>query len=82
MRKRLPKGSSKAQRAIVTGSSSDLIHSAELTFKEIEEKDATYYIAELQFRHKEMRTFTIKVQPDPNIAAYTLKFPKTLYVDE
>lgn len=81
VRKKLPKGKTRAQKALVTGRSSDLIHSADLEFNEITEQDAIYYIAELRFNNKEMRTFTIKVQPDPNIAAYTLKFSKTLYVD-
>ena len=79
IRKNLAGGTSKAQRALVTGSSSDLIHSTVLDFKEISEQDAVYYIAELKFFDKEMRTYTIKFQPDPNVAAYTLKFSKTLY---
>ncbi|MEE8059462.1 MAG: DUF4426 domain-containing protein [Pseudomonadales bacterium] len=82
IRKRLAKGASKAQKALVKGSCSDLIHTAELNFKEINQQDAIYYIAELRFNNKEMRTFTIKVQPDSNIAAYTLKFSKTLYIDK
>lgn len=82
IRKNLPGGTDKAQRAIVTGSSSDLIHSQQLNFNEVVENNAVYYIAELRFRHKEMRTFTIKLQPDPNIAPYTLKFSKTLYMDK
>ncbi|MFA7554568.1 MAG: DUF4426 domain-containing protein [Spongiibacteraceae bacterium] len=82
VRQRLDKGESKPKKAIVTGSSSDLIHSAKLDFQEIIEQQAVYYIAELKFNHKELRTFTIKVQPDPNIAPYTLKFSKTLYVDQ
>ena len=82
IRKRQPKGRTKAQRGLVTGKSPDLIHSAPLDFTEINEQDAIYYLAELRFNNKEMRTFTIKVQPDPNIAAYTLKFSKTLYIDD
>ena len=82
IRQRLDKGTSKAKKAIVTGSSSDLIHSENLEFREIVEQQAIYYIAELRFNNKELRTFTIKIQPDPNIAPYTLKFSKTLYVDQ
>lgn len=81
VRERLPKGESKPKRAIVSGSSSDLIHSAKLSFDEIQEQQAIYYIAELRFNNKELRTFTISIQPDPNIAPYTLKFSKTLYFD-
>lgn len=82
IRQRMDKGATRAKKAIVNGSSSDLIHSAELEFNEIVEQEAIYYIAELRFNNKELRTFTINIQPDPNIAPYTLKFTKTLYVDE
>jgi hypothetical protein len=82
IRKQLKSGEDIARRAIVTGSSSDLIHRLELDFTEIEEQGAVYYIAAFKFNDKEMRSFTIKIQPDPNIAPYTLKFSKTLYEDE
>lgn len=82
VRQRLPRGDSKAKKTIISGTSSDLIHTANLDFTEINEQGAIYYIAELRFNDKELRTFTIKIQPDPNIAAYTLKFSKTLYVDQ
>lgn len=82
VRQRLDKGLSKAKKAIVTGSSSDLIYTTELDFLEINEQDTTYYIAELSFLNKELRTFNIKIQPDPNIAPYTLEFSQTLYFDQ
>jgi hypothetical protein len=82
VRQRLDKGQSKAKKTIVSGSSSDLIHTTQLEFNEITERDTTYYLAELRFNNKELRTFTIKIQPDPNIAAYTLKFSQTLYFDQ
>ena len=79
IRKNRPDGSSTAQRAIVTGSSSDLIHRTSLEFNEVIEPDAIYYIAQLPFNDKELRSFDIKVQPDANISPYSLKFSKTLY---
>jgi len=82
VRRRLDKGVTTAKKAIVNGNSSDLIHTAALKFDEIVEQEAIYYIAELRFNNKELRTFTINIQPDPNIAPYTLKFSKTLYVDQ
>lgn len=82
VRKQLKTGEDIAQRAVITGTSSDLIHQLPLEFEEIEEQGAIYYIAALKFNDKEMRTFTIKIQPDPNIAPYTLKFSKTLYHDD
>ncbi len=82
IRKQLKNGDDIAQRAIVSGSSSDLIHRQTLEFQEIEEQAAIYYLAEFKFNDKELRSFTIKIQPDPNIAPYTLKFSKTLYEDQ
>ncbi|MGK0500665.1 MAG: hypothetical protein ACJAYG_002318 [Oceanicoccus sp.] len=82
VRERLPKGQTKAVKANITGSSSDLIHSAALEFQEIVEQQAVYYIAELKFNNKELRTFTINIQADPAVAPYTLKFSKTLYFNE
>lgn len=82
VRKQLPKGESTAQAVEISGSSSDLIHLLPLEFKEHREGDTIYYIAELKIRDKEMRSFNIKIKPDSNIAAYTLKFSKTLYIEE
>ncbi len=79
VRKRLDRGQTRAKKSMVSGSSSDLIHSAPLEFTEIVEQESIYYIAELRFNNKELRTFTINIQPDANIAPYTLKFNKTLY---
>lgn len=82
VRKRLADGTTQKKKAIVRGTSTDLIHSAQLEFREFEEKGAIYYLAEVRFTNMEMRSFNIKVQPDPNIAPYTLKFSQTLYVDK
>lgn len=79
IRENLPGGKDKAKRAIVSGNSFDLIHRKELAFEEIVEQDSVYYIAELSFLDKELLAFTIKIQPDPNISPYILKFSKTLY---
>lgn len=82
VRKQLDDGSNKAQKAIVSGSSSDLMRETPLVFKEINEQKAIYYIAEFKFYDEEIRNFTINVQPDPNHEAYKLKFSKTLYRDK
>ncbi|MGK0442604.1 MAG: hypothetical protein ACJA0N_002416 [Pseudohongiellaceae bacterium] len=74
-------GSNKEKRAIVSGKTSDMIHSIPLDFKEIIEQGAIYYIAEFKFNDKDVRRFDIKVQPDPNIEAYTLTFSQKIYVD-
>jgi hypothetical protein len=79
VRKNLRDGSSLPHKVIIQGSSSDLIHKTELQFTEVVEAEAIYYIAELKFNDKELRSFDIKVQPDPQVSPYTLKFTKTLY---
>ncbi len=81
IREQLEGGADKAKKVIISGISSDLIREEKLNFTEIIEQDAIYYIAEFSFHNLEMRHFTIKVQPDPNKDAYTLKFSKTFYVD-
>jgi len=81
IRKNLTDGSSKAQKAIVKGHSSDLMRETPLQFLEIIEQDAIYYIAEVKFYDEEIRHFFIDVQPDPNEPAFRLKFTQTLYRD-
>lgn len=81
VRKSLPRGMSEAVSVTIKGSSSDLIRSTPLEFREIREKDAIYYLAEVRFLDKELRSFTIDIQPAPDIAPYTLKFNQKLYED-
>ena len=82
VRKRLPDGGTKAQRAMVSGTSSDLVRRYDLDFKEIEEQDAIYYLA--QFRHgkKEKRDFRLQIQPDPNAAPYRLNKNDELFQEQ
>lgn len=82
VRKKLADGSTKAQRAMVSGSSSDLVRRYDLKFKEVEEQDAIYYLA--QFRHgkKETRDFRLQIQPDPNAAPYRLEFNDELFQEQ
>lgn len=75
-------GSNKEKRAIVTGKTSDMIHSIALDFKEIIEQGAIYYIAEFNFNDKDVRRFDIKIQPDPNIEPYTLTFSQKIYIEQ
>lgn len=52
-----------ATTAAVTGKVSDLIHSRELNFREIREKDAVYYIAEFWHGPRANVRFDIEVTP-------------------
>jgi len=82
VRKLLPDGGDRPQKALVSGSSSDLMRKEPLVFTEITEQDAIYYIAEFKFYNEELRNFYVKVQPGANHAGYPLKFTKTLYIDD
>lgn len=53
-----------AATAEVTGKVSDLIHSRELDFREIREKDAVYYIAEFWHGPRANVRFDIEVTPE------------------
>jgi hypothetical protein len=68
-------------KAIVKGTVRDLIYRKPLEFFEIREENAVYYLCEVKFRNNERLFFDIVVQPDPNKAAYSLKFDKTMYTD-
>lgn len=75
-------GTDSPQRAMIKGSSTDLIRRIELDFHEVIEQGAIYYLAEFRYDNKDMRHFDIQVQPDANIAPYRLKFSQTLYNDD
>lgn len=79
IRKKNADGSSQAQKAIVRGHTTNLIQSQALSFKEISETGAIYYIAQFRFDDADTRTFSIDVQPNPNIPAYTVKFSQKIY---
>lgn len=81
VRKQLTDGSNVAKKALISGKTSDLIHNIPLNFSEIIEQDAIYYIAEFEFNNKDLRRFDISIQPDPNIAPYTLTFSQKIYIE-
>jgi len=82
VRKKKEGGGDKAVKAIVSGTVKDLIYRRPLEFFEVREEGSVYYLSELRFNHKEKLFFDINVQPDPNKRGYTVKFDKTLYVDD
>ncbi len=51
-----------------------------LSFKEIREGDAIYYIAVFRFDDKDTLTFDLTVQPDGQSSSYPLSFNQTLWV--
>lgn len=81
VRKRLPGGGDIAQKAAVTGTYSDLIQTKPLQFREVDEQDAVYYLAELRHTDRELLRFDVKVQPDPQAAPYVVTFTRKLYIE-
>lgn len=74
VRKGKPGETGSAATAKVTGKVSDLIHSRELNFREIREKDAVYYIAEFWHGPKANVRFDVKVTPEGRDTPITATF--------
>lgn len=72
-------GDSREQSALVRGTSSDLIHSRELEFKEIREQGAIYYLAEIRVSSQAKVYFDLQVAPDPNKPAIEVRFNREVY---
>ncbi len=82
VRRKNDDGSTREQRAIVTGNTSDLIRVTPLAFREIIEKDAVYYIAEFRIGREETLRFRLQIQPKRGEPPHRIEFTKTLYWDE
>lgn len=81
VRKNQPDGADREHPAIVNGTVKDLIHSQDLTFIEVREQGAIYYLAELPFNDKETLYFDLQVSPDRSRAPYNISFQRKLYVE-
>lgn len=67
-------------RALVTGTRADLVHRHELSFRELEQRGAIYYIADFSHGREDLLTFRLEVQPGgAGEAAYPLEFTHTVY---
>jgi len=68
--------------AIVSGASKNLMqHKQALTFIEIKEGDATYYLAPFVFNNEEVLHFDIQISADANAKPMTFTFNRTLYTE-
>ncbi|MEH6471490.1 MAG: DUF4426 domain-containing protein [Halopseudomonas sp.] len=68
--------------AQVSGEIRNLIGQTQpLTFKQIREGEAVYYITEFRFTDDEILNFELQVQPDPNKPAYSVEFKQHFYAD-
>jgi hypothetical protein len=65
--------------AEITGTTSDLIYTTPLSFREIVEQDAIYYIAEFEISSDERRSFRLQVKTATRPQAYDIEFNKMLY---
>mgnify|MGYP001819457355 CR=1 FL=1 len=65
----------------LVGRTWDLIQSQPLTFTEVREGEAIYYIAEFKFINREWRFFEIDFQPDGAGETYTFKFKHQVFVN-
>lgn len=77
-----PDGSMKNVPAVVSGEQYDLVRTDPLSFMEVKEEHAIYYLSSFDIQHRATIYFTVMIQPDPAKAAYKLQFNKMLYRDE
>jgi hypothetical protein len=72
----------KAQTAGVSGEVKDLVgRSHSLNFKQVNEGEAIYYLAQFPFDQREMLRFTIKVTPAGGVA-HSFDFNQEFFPDE
>lgn len=68
--------------AVVSGASKNLMQQKQaLKFIEINEGDATYYLAPFVFNNEEILHFDIQVSTDANAKPMTFTFNRTLYTE-
>lgn len=73
-------GSTTPVTAVVTGGKRNLLQQSEdLTFAEIREGDAIYYIGQFDFSNAEILRFTLQVQPEGQGPAHALEWSTQLY---
>ncbi|MEH6568523.1 MAG: DUF4426 domain-containing protein [Halioglobus sp.] len=70
-----------ARTMLLKGRTWDLIQNQFLSFEEIREGDAIYYIAEFKFINEEWRFFEIDFRPDNAGETFTFKFKHQLYIN-
>ncbi len=81
VRENLVNGGSEARAMMLQGKTWDLIQNQRLTFSEIREGEAVYYIAEFTFINEEWRFFEIDFRPAGSDQTYTYKFKHQLYIN-
>lgn len=80
--KKVPDAASKPTYAVIKGTATNLNQQLrELTFQEISEQSAIYYIAETLVDNAETLKYDLEITPEGEIAAYTLTFKQTFYTE-
>jgi hypothetical protein len=80
VREHLAEGT-EARNLLIEGRTWDLIQNQFLSFKEIREGPAIYYIAEFKFINEEWRFFEVDFRPEGADKTYTFKFKHQLYIN-
>ena len=80
VREHLAEGT-QARNMLIEGRTWDLIQNQFLSFKEVREGPAIYYIAEFKFINEEWRFFEVNFRPEGADQTYTFKFKHQLYIN-
>jgi Domain of unknown function (DUF4426) len=80
VREHLADGSAVNRPALLRGRTWDLIQGQALTFQEVREGPAVYYIAPFRFINREWRFFEVDFRPEGSEQTYTFKFKHQLYI--
>ena len=80
VREHLAEGT-QARNMLIKGRTWDLIQNQFLSFKEVREGPAIYYIAEFKFINEEWRFFEVDFRPEGADQTYTFKFKHQLYIN-
>ena len=73
--------STEARAMQLKGRTWDLMQNQDLSFQEIREGPAIYYIAEFKFINEEWRFFEVHFRPEGAGETYTFKFKHQLYIN-
>jgi hypothetical protein len=74
-------GTTESRAMQIQGKTWDLIQNQPLTFQEVREGPAIYYLAEFRFINEEWRFFEIDFRPEGAQQTYTFKFRHQVFIN-
>lgn len=80
VREHVEGGASEARTMQIKGHTKDLIQAQDLSFQEVREGPAIYYLAPFKFINREWRFFKLHFRPEGATETYTFEFKHQLYV--